>query len=206
MNRRPAFSFKALTEALNRPKAGPLLYVRFFYGLAFATFQSVFALYAQAIDLSPQTTGYVLAYVGLLSVVVQGGLIGWLTRRFRENWLIITGLWLMAGSLLAWAFTVDLWLLLVVMLPIALSGGVLNTVLQSAISKTVSREEVGGILGIAASLEAVTRVVAPSVGGYLLGSLGIWAPGVFSAILMVWAVTVAYRRILAPARRESLAA
>jgi DHA1 family tetracycline resistance protein-like MFS transporter len=64
LQKRPSFSIKALTQALKRPKVGPLLHVRFFYGLAFATFQSIFALYAQSIGLSPQTTGYVLAYVG----------------------------------------------------------------------------------------------------------------------------------------------
>jgi DHA1 family tetracycline resistance protein-like MFS transporter len=125
-------------------------------------------------------------------------LIGLLARRFRENWLIITGL-----CLLAWAFTTDLWLLLVVMVPVAVSGGVLNTVIQSAISKSVRSEEVGGMLGIAASLEAATRVIAPSVGGYLLQNLGVWAPGVFSALLMAWAVTFAYRRIILPSRRQS---
>ena len=206
LRHRPPFTLNALLQALNRPKVGPLLYVRFFYGLAFATFQSIFSLYAQAIGLSSQTTGYVLAYVGLLSVVVQGGLIGVLTRRFRENWLIITGLWLMTGALLAWAFTANLWLLLVVLLPLALSGGVLNTVIQSAISKSVSREDVGGMLGISASLEAATRVIAPSVGGYLLQNLGTWAPGAFSAVLMAWAVTFAYRRIILPAQRARLAA
>jgi DHA1 family tetracycline resistance protein-like MFS transporter len=206
LRRRTPFTIKALFQALNRPTVGPLLHIRFFYGLAFATFQSIFSLYSQAIGLSSQTTGYVLAYVGLLSVIVQGGLIGVMTKRFRENWLIITGLWLMAGALLAWGFTANLWLLLVVLLPLALSGGVLNTVIQSAISKSVSREEVGGMLGIAASLEAVTRVIAPTVGGFLLQKLGIWAPGVFSAVLMAWAVTFAYRRIVLPARRERLAA
>jgi DHA1 family tetracycline resistance protein-like MFS transporter len=125
-----------------------------------------------------------------------------LTARFRENWLVITGLWIMAGALLAWGFTTSLWLLLVVLIPLSLSGGVLNTVIQSAISKSVSREEVGGILGIAGSLEAVTRVIAPSVGGYLLQNLGVWAPGVFSALLMAWAVTFAYRRIILPTHRE----
>jgi len=202
--RRPPFTLKALVQALNRPKVGPLLHVRLFYGLAFATFQSIFSLYAQSISLSSQTTGYVLAYVGLLSVITQAGLIGLLTRRFHENWLIITGLWLMAFALLAWAFTANLWLLLVVMLPLALSGGVLNTVIQSSISKSVSREEVGGILGIAASLEAITRVIAPSMGGFLLEHVGRWAPGVFSALLMAWAVSFAYRRIIIPASRARL--
>jgi DHA1 family tetracycline resistance protein-like MFS transporter len=198
---RTPFTLTAMIHAIKRPIVGPLLHVRFFYGLAFATFQSIFSLYAQAIGLSSQTTGYVLSYVGLLSVIVQGGLIGVLTRRFRENWLIITGLWLMAGALLAWAFTTKLWLLLVIMLPLALSGGVLNTVIPSAITKSVNREEVGGMLGIAGSLEAVTRVIAPSFGGFLLQNLGIWAPGVFSSILMAWAVTFAYRRIILPDRR-----
>jgi MFS transporter, DHA1 family, tetracycline resistance protein len=203
--RRAPLTLKALFQALQRPKVGPLLHVRFFYGLAFATFQTMFALFSQKIGLASQTTGYLLAYVGVLSVIVQGGLIGPLTRRFRENWLIITGLWLMSAGLLAWAFTASLWLLVVVLLPVAFSGGVLNTVIQSAISKSVSREEVGGMLGLAASLEAISRVIAPTMGGFLLQNLGIWAPGVFSAILMAWAVTFAYRRIILPAKRERLA-
>lgn len=202
--RRTPFTIKALWQAIQQPKVGPLLHLRFFYGLAFATFQSIFALFAQSIGLTPQVTGYVLAYVGLLSVIVQAGLIGLLTRRFRENWLIISSLWVMAGALLAWAFTGTLWVLLIVLLPLALAGGVLNTVIPSAITKSVSREEVGGMLGIAASLEAITRVIAPSVGGFLLQALGVWAPGIFSAILMGWAVTFAYRKIIMPDHKKRL--
>jgi DHA1 family tetracycline resistance protein-like MFS transporter len=204
-NQRPPFTLKALLQALNRPKVGPLLHIRFFYGLAFATFQGVFSLYAQSIGLTSQITGYVLAYVGLISVITQAGLIGMLTQRFRENWLIVTGLWVMMGSLLAWAFTAQLWLLLVVILPLALSGGVLNTVLQSAISKSVSRDEIGGTLGIAGSLEAITRVIAPTLGGFLIQQVGRWAPGIFSALIMAWVITFVYRRVVLPARRERLA-
>jgi DHA1 family tetracycline resistance protein-like MFS transporter len=194
---RPPFTLKALVVALNRPVVGPLLHVRFFFGLAFATFQTIFALYAQQkLDLTADKTGYILAYVGVLSVVTQGGLIGPLTKRFRENQLIIAGLWLMAFSLLAWAFVPNLVTLLIIMLPLALSGGVLGTVLQSAITKSVQPMEIGGMLGISGSLEAMTRVIAPTVGGFLLGNLGTWAPGIFSAFLMMWAVWFAYRRII----------
>ena len=200
---RPPFTLGALLVALKRPVVGPLLHVRFFFGLAFATFQSIFALYAQyKLGLTPDKTGYILAYVGILSVITQGGLIGPLTKKYRENWLIITGLWLMAFSLLAWAFVPNLIVLLIVMLPMALSGGVLGTVLQSAITKAVQPEEIGGMLGIAGSLEAITRVIAPTVGGYLLGNLGTWAPGIFSAFLMAWAVWFAYRRIILAGRKS----
>jgi MFS transporter, DHA1 family, tetracycline resistance protein len=193
---RPALTFDALLTALRRPIVGPLLMLRAFYGLAFAIFQSIFSLYAAAIGLSAATTGYVLAYVGLLSVIVQAGLIGPLTQRFREKGLIITGLWIMTGALIAWAFTDRLWMLFIVLLPLALSGGVLNTVIQSAISKSVSRSEIGGTLGLSVSLESITRVIAPTLGGFLLQSYGAWAPGIFSALLMIGAVVYTYRRII----------
>jgi MFS transporter, DHA1 family, tetracycline resistance protein len=194
---RPPFTLNALLTALKRPVIGPLLQVRFLFSLAFAMFQSVFALYAQyKLGLGSDSTGYILAYVGVLAVVTQGGLIGPLTKRFRENWLIITGLWLMTLSLLAWAFVPNLVTLLIIMAPLALAGGVLGTVLQSAITKAVQPEEIGGMLGISGALEAITRVIAPTAGGYLLGKLGTWAPGVVSAALVGWAVWFAYRRIL----------
>jgi len=202
LQQRPPFTLKALQQALSRPKVGPLLQMRFFFSLAFATFQTIFALYAQEIGLNSQTTGLLLAYVGVLTVIVQGGLIGPLTRRFRDNWLIINGLWVMTGALLAWAFTSRLWSLAVVILPLAVAGGVLNTVIQSSITKSVLRQEVGGILGVATSLESLTRVIAPIAGGYLLQGLGLWAPGVFSAILMAWALVLAYWRIVLPSHRE----
>ncbi len=94
---------------------------------------------------------------------------------------------------------------MVLILPLAVAGGVSNTIIQSATTKSVTRQEVGGILGITASLEAVTRVIAPIAGGYLLQNLGVWAPGIFSVILMGWTIVLAYWRIIRPARREKLA-
>lgn len=196
-HKRPPFTIKALIDALNRPKVGPLLHVRFFFGLAFSMFQSIFSLYAAyKLDLSTQTTGFVLAYVGLLSVLVQGLGIGLITKRFKENAIIITALWLMVFGLAGWAVTQNIPVLLVVLLPLSLGGGILNTVLNSAITKAVTREEIGGTLGISTSLESLTRVISPSVGGFLLQNLGAWAPGLVSAILMLWAVWFAYRRII----------
>lgn len=197
---RPSFNLQALLQALRRPKVGPLLHVRLFFALAFATFQSVFSLFAQQIGLTARTTGFILAYVGVLSVLVQIGLIGPLTRRFRENALLISGLWVMMAAVLFWAFSTNLILLLVVLIPLAFSGGVLNTVINSAISKSVSEEEVGGTLGLASALEASSRVIAPSVGGFLLQSFGSWAPGIFSAVVLLWTIPFAYRHIVLPNR------
>jgi MFS transporter, DHA1 family, tetracycline resistance protein len=201
---RPPVTLKALFVALNRPKVGPLLSLRFFFALAFAMFQSIFSLYAAyKLHLTSQTTGYVLAYVGVLSVLVQGVGVGLVTRRFKESAIIITSLWLMFFGLAGWAITPNLLVMLVVMLPLALGGGMLNTVINSAITKAVTPDEIGGTLGLSTSLESASRVIAPSAGGFLLQNLGTWAPGVVSAGLMLWTIYFTYRRIIL-AKRSAL--
>jgi len=197
LQKRPPFTLKALGIAIKRPKVGPLLQVRFIFALAFAMFQSIFSLYAASkLKLSPQTTGYVLAYVGVISVLVQGIGVGLVTKRFKENTIIIRSMWLMFIGLAGWAVTPNLPVLLVIMLPLAVGGGMLNTVINSAITKAVTPEEIGGTLGISTSIESASRVIAPSAGGFLLQSLGAWAPGLVSAALMAWAILFTYLQII----------
>ena len=43
---------------------------------------------------------------------------------------------------------------------------------------------VGGIPGLATSVESVTRVFVPVIGGALFQRAGTWAPGVFGALIM----------------------
>jgi MFS family permease len=129
-------------------------------------------------------------------VLVQGVAIGRLTARFSENRLIFVAVALLAVSLLAWAFAPSVPVLLVVLAPLSAAGGVLNTVINSAITKSVYPEEVGGALGMAASVESLTRVIGPSAGGVLLGVLGTWAPGVSGAVLTAWLIVFVWRRLV----------
>jgi DHA1 family tetracycline resistance protein-like MFS transporter len=187
---RALLSAREMWQAMRRPRFGPLLHIRLWYGLAFAMFTGVFALYTQyRLGLDSTQTGYLLAYVGFLSVLVQGVAIGRLAKRFAESRLILGAVGLLAVSLLGWAFAPNVPVLLLVLAPVALAAGVLNT-------KSVYPEEVGGALGLAASIESLTRVIGPTAGGLLLGALGPWAPGVVSAALMVWLVSFVWRRLV----------
>ena len=191
------FTLGSLGRALNRPRVGPLLQTRFFFGLAFAMFQTLFALYAQQrLGLSAQVTAFVLAYVGVLSVIVQGFGIAWISSRVSETRLIFVSTITMMFALLAWALAPDLPTLLIILIPLSAAGGTLNTVLSSMLTKAVYPEEIGGTLGLAASVESLTRVIAPSLGGALFEYLGSWAPGVFSALVMAWVVAFVWRRII----------
>lgn len=193
----PSITLNALIAALKRPIVGPLLLVRFFIMLAFAMFQAVFALFAQQkLNLSLQSTGFVLTFIGLYSVLVQGVGIGLLTKRFTENTIIISALWLMALGFIGWSLTPNLPVMLLVILPLSGSGWVLNTIITSAITKAVAPDEIGGMLGFSTSIESVSRVISPTIGGFLFGSIGTWAPGVAGAAFLLWAVWLAYRRII----------
>lgn len=194
---RQRFSLENLWQAINRPRVGPIYHVRFFYGLAFATFQTIFPLYAQyKLGLDARGTGFVLTYVGILVVFVQGFLIGWLASRFNEYRLVFLATLIMTVSLFAWAVAPNLLFVLVILAPLAFAAGVLNTLLNSTLSKAVYPEEVGGALGLSASLESLTRVISPAAGGFLLGSLGPWAPGLAGGLIMIWTVNYAWRRLV----------
>jgi len=90
----------------------------------------------------------------------------------------------MAISMAGWALAPTVIGLLIVLTPTAISGGILNTLPSSTLTKAVEPQEVGGILGISASVESSTRILAPLIGGALLQQYGTSAPGAFGAIVM----------------------
>lgn len=193
----PGISLISFREALSRPRVGPILNVSFFYGLAFTLFTTMFALFAQyQLQLDARQTGYILAYVGILIALVQGVVVGMIAKRFPERRIIFSATIILAISLTLWAFTPNIIILLLVMIPLVGASGFLNTILRSSLTKYVDQEEVGGILGLSASLESATRVIAPSLGGILLGSLGTWAPGITGTLLMIGVIFYVRKKIL----------
>jgi DHA1 family tetracycline resistance protein-like MFS transporter len=187
-NPHTAFNLSNLLDELRRPCVGPLLLIRLFYSFAFTLFQSNFALYAkEVLGLDVLNTGLVLTYVGVLSVMVQGFAIGKLTARYKERQLIIVSIILLAVTLLGWGFTNRTWLLLIILAPIALSAGILNTLLTSQITKAVYKEDVGGTLGLSNSMQTIAQITTPGMGGLILANLGPWALGISSSLFMVFA-------------------
>jgi len=185
-DKKPAVTLGALFVALRRPFSGSLLISRFFFGVAFAIFQTIFSLYALTkFNLTAAQTGYVLTYVGVLSVITQGYLVGRITNIFREDILIVACVALMAISMVGWALAPSVLVLLIILAPTSFAGGILNTLLSSTLTKAVTPQEIGGILGFSASIDSSTRIIAPILGGALLQQLGTWAPGAFGAFVMM---------------------
>ncbi|HSM23543.1 MAG TPA: MFS transporter [Anaerolineaceae bacterium] len=205
LQKKPPISIKSVIATLKKPIVGPLLNTRIFYGFAFALFQSVFALYGQyRFGLNAQNIGYILTYVGIISVVTQGFLVGKISDRFPDHKIILISTTIIAFSFLAWAFAPNRIFLLFILLPIAMNAGILNTIINSALTKAVPPIEFGGILGLSASLESATRVIAPSLGGFLLERFGTSAPGLLAGIILLWLSTYVFRLIFIPQKVASV--
>ena len=77
------------------------------------------------------------------------------------------------------------WALIGTLMLTAFGGGVVNPSLQSLYTRTVSAEERGGVLGLSASVDAFSRIVAPIWGGWVLGAAGAAWPALSGALLML---------------------
>jgi predicted MFS family arabinose efflux permease len=93
-------------DALRHPQVGLLLTLVFAQQVAFGGFQQFLALFT-LVRLGMSATGNAVVFivVGILLVMVQGVLIGRLSRRFGEARLIKAGLFLLMCSFLLTATT-----------------------------------------------------------------------------------------------------
>jgi DHA1 family tetracycline resistance protein-like MFS transporter len=196
---RSGFTIRRLAEALQRPLFGSVLVLRFFFWFAFALFQGTFTQWGLlALDLTPQINGYILGYVGLISVMVQVTLIGPLTKRYREVRLVVWALAAAAVCLPLWGASASVVMLLIVLAPLGVAIAVENTVGSSLLSKSVGRDEIGGAFGLSGGLQSVGSIFAPVLGGLLLQSVGTWAPGVVAGVIVAALVPYAYTRLTRP--------
>ncbi len=179
-----AFDASGLIAALRHRKVGPLLSIRFLTGISFGIFESGFALWAlAALGLSARTNSFVLAYVGVLSVIVQAFVIGQITKRWSDGGLLLTALSIAALALTLWGFVTQLAILIVLMPLLSYGLAVSNTISTSALTKSVHRDEVGGILGVSTSIQAMTRIPGPIIAGALIDYAAPWTPGVTAGVV-----------------------
>jgi len=172
--RPPVFDLSIYAEYFRRPKLGSLYLQFFLYTFAFSAFMSGFALFAERRFMASghfwtsREVGYLFAYSGFLGIVLQGGLIGRLVKRFGERRLALAGFTAMTIAYAGLGVTATLPLLVVITTISAFGTGVLRPVLTSEITQQVGRHEQGVAIGISGSLSSLTMTIAPPVGGSLL--------------------------------------
>jgi DHA1 family tetracycline resistance protein-like MFS transporter len=170
-----ARGFSKLIESLKQPRLGFVLTIYFLFIVAFSIMTTSFSLYTMfRFGYDAQHNGYLFAYVGLIAVIVQGGLIGKLVKRFGELPLVIAGALCFAGSLFAIPFvgpmTGGLFALLIGGGIFSLGNSLSTPALNSLASKSVGPAEQGAVMGVLQSAGSLARAVGPSITALLIHS------------------------------------
>jgi DHA1 family tetracycline resistance protein-like MFS transporter len=181
-------------EAMQRPLLRELILLLFVTISAFSGMETTFALWArQVFDWGPSEVGLNFFYVGIVLVIVQGGLIGRLSRRFGEARLVTAGAAAIALGLAGLAVLHSIAVLAVVNVLLAGGLGLLNPALNSLVSRQAEIDEQGGILGVSQSASSLARAGAPPLAGALFDAWGANAPYIAGAVLMLLVLVLAAR-------------
>jgi MFS family permease len=107
-------------------------------------------------------------FSGFLGILLQGGLIGRLVKKFGEPRLIVAGFAAASLCYVVLGLAYTLAMLIIVALLSAFGNGVLRPVLTSRITQVAGRHEQGTAIGISGSLSSFAMMMAPPAGGALL--------------------------------------
>jgi MFS transporter, DHA1 family, tetracycline resistance protein len=164
-----------LVKSFSEPRLGFVLTIYFFFIVAFSIMTTSFSLYTMfRFGYDAQHNGWLFAYVGVIAVIIQGGLIGKLVKRFGELPLIIVGALFFAASLFAVPFVGPdnggLIALLVGGGVFSLGNSLSAPALTSLASKSVGPAEQGSVLGVTQSVASLARAVGPALAALLIHS------------------------------------
>jgi MFS family permease len=175
-------------EYFARPELASLLYQFFAFAFAFATFTSGFALFAErrmtwhGQAFGAKHVGYVFAYAGFLGIILQGGLIGRLVKRFGEARLTRAGFAAMAGGYGLLGFVRNVPQLLGCATFASFGQGALRPALTAQVTHNSGRDEQGTVLGVTQSLMSIAQITAPPITGFLIGHQLLFAWGLMAGL------------------------
>lgn len=202
--------WEVLPQLAKRQNFLPIVWTTFVMTSGFALMEQALGLYIEriwvpealtavgeardlALGRAAMLTTYLLVVIGVTATVVQGGLIGKLSRRFGETRLILVGMTLVATAMLLIpvAGHLDFYAgLFPVAVMLATGTGLATPSLNSLLSRSVDSHEQGGALGVGQSASALGRVVGPALSGWLFQQV-FGAPFFVGAAFMVVALVIA---------------
>ena len=183
-------------QARGRPAIVRLVAINLLFTVAFSGMEAVFAIFAQheyrwTTRQAALATGYLFTYVGVIVVIMQGGLVGRLARRFGEARVLVAGLALLALGLAALPFGGRLPVLLLALAVLSIGDGAVTPTSSALLSFATPREAQGAVLGLSQGVGGLGRVIGPVLAGGLFAAVDPAAGFVVGALLAGAAACVA---------------
>ena len=176
--------------------------VTFLSQLAHTSLPAIYVLYAgYRYNWGPDQVGYLLAGVGVASMIVQGGLVRPIINLIGERNALLIGL-SFASIGMTWYGTAWTGALAWIGVPIAAFWGLFNATAQSMMSSRVSDSEQGQLQGANASIMAFAGIIGPILfttvfsrsidnhWGVSIPGAGFWLAGLCLAVACLLAMVI----------------
>jgi DHA1 family tetracycline resistance protein-like MFS transporter len=205
----PVTSLKALAQLRG---VGLLVAVLACSGLAQFVLYTNWVLYGTfKFGWGPTESGWSLAVIGVMSVLVQGWLLGVLLKRWPARKLAVAGLLSSTLAFVGWGLATQGWMVFAVIVANVL-GYTVSASMQSIVSNSADAQTQGSTMGAVSSLNSLMAVIAPLLAAPLLGVVSnlppadwrVGAPMFFCAVLQGLALLLAFFHFRGASHRPPL--
>ena len=189
----------SIGKFITQPILGEFLIVFIIFNFTFSGFTislPIFLIHKFNID--PLNVAGILFVSGIVSSIVQGGLIGRLDIRFGDKKLLMAGLIIFSIGLIFFFIAPIFWVIYPIIGFISLGLGLTTPTLNSIISKIVSKNQIGEIFGVNTSLNSLMSVFGPLWAGLVYDYIRPSAPYWMGAILLLIAFILVVKTKLEP--------
>ncbi|MFN0138859.1 MAG: MFS transporter [Pyrinomonadaceae bacterium] len=164
-----------ILEVIAEPRLRIITIVYFLLIMAFSIMTYVYVLFtAFTFGYTTEENGYLFAFVGFISIVMQGVVFGIAAKKFGEARLAVFGCFLLTLALFASPFSSPafggLALLLAISFFLAAGNAFATPALSSLASKNAGEHEQGRAMGVLQSGASLARAIGPTIGGVLLNN------------------------------------
>jgi len=154
-----------------------LMLIFFIIIFSMANIYGTFALLGYKVyHFTDRQNGYMFGIMGLTGALMQGGVIRFLTEKFRDKVLVIYSTVLMMIGLTLMPYGKTFLGLAIISIILSIGTGVLQPVILAMVSKYAPENKQGAILGLNQSISAFARVLGPLWGGFAFQFMGYQFP------------------------------
>ena len=189
-----------LQEALSRAGLRSLLLAAFLANFAMAALRSHFAFFViTTLAFTQSDANRVMAFLGVMMVVTQGGLVRQAVQRYGDRGTLIAGLVLTAAGFAGLSVATSAAMLYLMVAVTAMGVGLGTPTMAALVSHRSAAVEQGAMLGAAQAAASLAQVLGPVWAGFAFDHWGPSFPFSSGAALVAAAlVVVALSRTHAP--------
>lgn len=193
-----------IRASLRSPVLGRLILTQFAFAIAFTSWVTVFALWAErAIGFGPQQTSTIFIVSSMVGIVVQLQFIGGLVDRFGEGRVALGGLALGAVAYAGVGFITVPFAIYGFVVLWSLGGALTRPALGTLISSAAPESQRGTILSVNDSLNNLAFVIAPFVSTAVL-QFNPHLTGIVPTTFSCVAIAIGYRLMARPRPPERI--